>query len=785
MRASLAGGAGALESTRQPVDQPGADGHGADSGWQDPRLLAAVLATAVLAVHTLPRLPSLSVLLLLGLPLLWPWRARALWGAALLGLLVSVWNGQRYLDDRWPADRHGQARTVSGHVVSLPERAAGLSADAQGALRFEFRPLDPTLPQRIRASWYRDAQPLRGGECWTLDLRLRAPRGSLNPGAFDYEAWLYRRGVSAAATVRDGRRCDVRRWHPILHLRQGLTDRFDRWLADHPGRAMIAALSIGDTSGFSDHDWEVFRETGTTHLVAISGFNVAILAGFAFLLIRWTWPASTRLAASLPAHKAAMIGAALTGMAYGLLAGWESPAQRAALMLALLLCAALPDRHGAPSRVLALTLALMLLASPAAVLSPGLWLSFGAVAAIFYAAGGRLGLPPAWRTAVRLQLMLSLTLAPLTLYFFQGAAWLGLPANLIAVPLMTVLTPLVIAAIGLALILPGPGVMALTGVAQGLVWVQQGLGWVAEHAPAAWIPASPPAAALALALFGALLLFAPRGLPVRPLALLCLLPLLWPPRTEVPPPLQVTALDVGQGLSVLLRTPGHALLYDAGPAFPGGFDAGESVVAPHVLSQGLRGVDGLMLSHGDRDHAGGIPSVLGRLRVARQWGTPGQPPCVDGQRWTWDGVQFEVLHPDRADLSDNDRSCVLRVSAPGMSVLLAGDIERAAEARLLRDHRARLSADVLIAPHHGSRTSSTRAFVEAVSPRRVIFGAGWRSYYGHPHPQVTARYAAIGSQMRTTGVEGAVTLWLDGDGALQWRSWRRERSRFWNAPPLP
>lgn len=765
--------------------------------------------------------------MLLAVPVFLPWRGRALWSAALLGVLLTVLQGQRALADRWPVARHGAQIEASGYVIGLPERSPGRSPGEGATLRFEFAPEGAELPGRIRVSWYRsDAEP-RGGECWKLRLRLRTPHGSFDSGGFDYEGWLYRRGVGATATVRSGERCEIARAYPVLRARQALVDRLDVWLGAHPAKAMIAALTVGEDSGFTDADWTVFRETGTSHLVAISGFNIAIIAGLVFLLVRWTWPASRRLAQALPAQKAAMIAAALAGLGYGLLAGWESPAQRAALMLALLLVAALPDRRAEASRVLALALALMLAFDPSVVLSPGLWLSCGAVAAIFYATAGRLRAPLAWRTAVELQLMLSVMLAPLTLYFFHGAAWLGPLVNLVAVPLMALLTPLVLAAVALALMVPGWGVPVLTGVADVLQALQSALAWIAQHAPNAWIPAAPPLAALLLALFGAVLLFAPRGFPLRALALLCFVPLGLPPRSVASVPFELTALDVGQGLAVVVRTKHHTLLYDAGPAFEDGFDAGESVVAPYLLGLGLgrQGIDRLLLSHGDRDHAGGVASVRRLVYVDDELGTSGHEACREGQSWSWDGVRFEMLNPDANPGSDNDRSCVLRVSAPntttsardtaacdskrvreradrarpaptlaalttpcprpGFSALLAGDIERDAEARLLSAHPGLLKSDVLIAPHHGSKTSSTEAFVLAVNPEVVVFGAAWRSHFKHPRPEVVARYTEMGSRPLVTGVEGAVRVWRDADGEIRTESWRRQAAHFWNAAPEP
>lgn len=748
----------------------------------DLRGLSLALVAGVLLTHAATTLPAFSVLALLSLPALCPWPGRRLWSAAILGVLVASLHGQRYLEQRWPAARHGEQIEIRGHVLSLPERSGG---SATGTLRFEFAPVDRALPRRIRVSWYRTDTVLRGGECWQLRLRMRTPHGSANPRAFDYEGWLYRRGIGAVATVREGQPCATPRHLPVLRARQAVVDRLDAWLGDHRGRAIITALTVGEDSGFDDADWDVFRQTGTSHLVAISGFNIAILAGLAFLLVRWSWPLSRRLACRLPAQKAARIAAAIAGLGYGLLAGWDSPAQRAALMLALLLFATLPDRRADALRVLAGALALMLVFDPAAVLAPGLWLSFGAVAAIFYAVSGRLRQPPAAQVAVKLQLMLSAMLAPLTLYFFHGAAWLGPPVNLLAVPVMALLTPLVLAAAVAAALLPGAGLSALRALADALVALQDGLAWLAAHAPAAWIPAGPPSAALLLALFGSILLFAPRGWPLRWMGLACFAPLLLPPRAELHGPFELAALDVGQGLAVLVRTPNHALLYDAGPAFADGFDAGESVVAPYVLGLGRRGVDRLLLSHGDSDHAGGVPAVRRLLRIGDELGTVEGRPCRDGQGWEWDGVRFDLLHPEGDAWSDNNRSCVLRVTAPGFRALLAGDIERAAEARLLQAHPGALQAEVLVAPHHGSKTSSTADFVDAVAARVVIFGAGWRSHFRHPRPEVVARYEALGARPLTTGVEGAVRVWRDELGVIRTESWRRRSRHFWNAAPVP
>lgn len=739
------------------------------------RLLTLAFTAGVLLTHALPQLPPLHRLAPALLPALIRWPGRTLWIAAVLGVLLTVWRAQAVLADRWPAHQHGTDHLLQGRIASLPER------EGQD-WRFLFETEDPRFPRRIRAAWYRTAQELRGGECWRFELRLRSPHGSLNPGGFDYESWLFRQGITATATVRGAERCEASGGSPILEYRQHLVDEVRSALPDHPAAGLVAALTVGDRSGLSSADWDVFRVTGTSHLVAISGFNIAIIAGVAFFLCRWLWSLWPRLCLWLPAQRAGLLGSALLSGLYALLAGFEPPVQRALLMLWIVLAALWLHRMTEPSRVLALAWLVVLLLDPFAITSPGLWLSFGAVAAIFYVSLGRLKAPGLWHGAVMLQLLLAVALAPLTLYFFQGASWAAPFVNLLAVPFFAVLTPWALAALLVHLVWPAAGVPLLQSAAAVLEWFRQALYWTAEL-PDLWLPAAPRIAALLLAVLGVALLFAPRGLPLRPLGLLCLLPLFAAPVAAPRQGFELTALDVGQGLAVVIRTANHTLLYDAGPAFEEGFDAGESVVAPFLLKQGVRDLDLLLVSHGDNDHSGGVASVRRLLHADRELGVKGGEACGQGQSWEWDGVHFDVLHPDAARWSDNNRSCVLRVRGP-YTVLLAGDIEAAAERRLLRDRAADLRADVLIAPHHGSKTSSTEPFVRAVNPQLVIYGAGWRNHLRHPRPEVSARYAALGARQYVTGNTGALAVWAE-DGELRVEEYRREGARFWNAPAEP
>nr|WP_241696290.1 DNA internalization-related competence protein ComEC/Rec2 [Solimonas terrae] len=739
-------------------------------------------------LHALPVLLPLPVLLLAAVAALWPWRWRYLLLAFVLGLALSQWQAQRQLDVQWPESRFDEERWVQGSVASLPERSrdryGGDQTDTQ-TWRFSFAPKaadGDQLPALIRTSWYRSEAALAGGQCWRLLLRLRAPHGSLNPGGFDYEGWLFRQHLGATATVRDAEPCGVSSGYRVLKLRQAWSTQVDRALGQRPGAALLKALTIGATSDLRDADWDAFRMTGTTHLIAISGFNLALVAGFAFFLLRWGWASWPRASLWLPAQRFALIGSALLASLYALLAGFEPPVARSLFMLLVLALAALTHRLAQTGHALAFAWLAIVVVDPSAVMAPGLWLSFGAVSAIFYIAAGRYRPEPGWRAAIRVQLFLSLVLAPLTLFYFQGLAWAAPFVNLLAVPLFALLTPAALLVMLASVVSSTAAMWLLPPAATTLEYLLQALQWIAAHWPMAWWPDAPPAAALALAVLGCLLLFAPAGLPLRATGLLCLLPLLWPPMQAPRGALEITVLDVGQGLSALVRTRHHSLLFDAGPAYGEGFDAGRSIVVPFALSRGLHRLDVLLLSHSDNDHAGGVPAVRRLLDVRREIGTPQGEACRDGMHWQWDGVRFAILHPDQTGGSDNNGSCVLKIEGP-YSMLLPGDIEHQAEARLLELDRPALKSDVLIAPHHGSSTSSTAGFIAAVAPQLVVFPAGWHNRFHHPRPPVVRRYLDCGARLMMTGGQGAITVFRV-DGRLHARAWRDEGRRYWNAPSM-
>lgn len=737
------------------------------------RLGLIALCAGLLCLRFLPVLPALPLLLAmaaLGGGLLWS-RLYPL-GCLLLGLAWACASAQLALDDRLPAALDGQTLWLQGRIVGLPEQG-------EGVVRFHLEQAESrraALPQRLRLSWYA-APPLAAGEVWRLAVRLKRPRGLVNPHGFDYEAWLSARRIGATGTVKAGERLSAAAgrgaWRDSLRNRLLAVEARGR-------EGALAALVLGDGSGLGDADWQVLQATGTTHLLVISGQHVMLLGGLLYALVlglfrlgwwprRWPWlPCACALS---------MLGA----VGYGLLAGFEVPVQRACAMLAVVLLWRWRFRHLGVWLPLLAALTLVLLVEPLASLQPGFWLSFGAVALLAWCFSGRLAVADGWRMLLRVQWAMTLGLLPLLLALGLPVSLSGMLANLLAVPWVG------IGVVPLALL--GTLLLPLPGVGSSLLWLAgvqldlllRLLAWLAQLAPA-WQFAAAPWWLVLPGVLGALLALLPAGVPLRLLGSLMMLPLLFPPPAQIPADhAEVRLLDVGQGLAVLVRTASHTLLYDAGPASRG-FDSGARVVLPALRGLGVGALDVLLLSHADQDHAGGAAALLAGLPVTRLLGGEVEAlglqrraeACRDGERWRWDGVQFTTWQWGAAG-NPNDASCVLLVEARGERMLLTGDIGVAGEQQLL-DGRRDLRADWLLAPHHGSRSSSSAAFIAAVAPVGVLFSRGWNNQFGHPHPQVLARYRSAGVRIHDSAVEGALSVQLGRRASV---SGERAQARFW------
>lgn len=697
--------------------------------------------------------------------------------ALAFGLLAFGLTGLRaahFLNHALDAGLEGRDLAVTGVVASMPQRnESGLrfrfevdSAQAQG------EPIH--LPSSIYLGWYsgvlggggtgmagelqRQPAAIEAGERWQFTVRLKAPHGASNPHGFDYELWLWEQGLQATGYVRAGpkdpapQRVQQTGWHPVERARQLVRDRIFERVINRQHAGLIAALVVGDQNAIDRADWDVFRATGVAHLMSISGLHVTMFAWLAALTVGWLWRRSPALCLWLPAPSAALAGGVLLAWAYALFSGWGVPSQRTVLMLATVGVLRLSGKQWPWPHVWLLAGAVVVASDPWALLQAGFWLSFVAVGVLFAtdSGAGRLDNARAGGRIVsvfREQWVITLALTPLTLLLFGQVSVVGLVANALAIPWVTlVVTPLAMLG-GLApplWDLAAQAIAALVGYLQLLAALPFASVSVAQA----------PVWAGVAGVLGGLLLALQGPWRVRLMGLPLMLPiLLWQAPRPPAGQFELLAADIGQGNAVIVRTASHALVFDAGPRFSRDSDAGHRVLVP-LLRAFNTPVDRVMLSHRDSDHVGGALAVLAmnpgadlvssieddhELQAVRP-----ATRCVAGQHWTWDGVDFEVLHPLATDYDtahkSNAMSCTLRISNGVQSALLAGDIEQAQEARLVAGG-AMPGSTVLLVPHHGSKTSSSGGFLDAVQPQIALVQAGYRNRFGHPAPPVLVRYA--------------------------------------------
>ncbi|WP_312320703.1 DNA internalization-related competence protein ComEC/Rec2 [Stenotrophomonas sp.] len=720
----------------------------------------------------------------------WPWARVG--GALLLGIGWAALHGHAALAAQLPVAT-AQGWDLQGRVVDLPRHGERSS-------RFQFRVDDSSaMPKALRGRdvilyWHdvrsgADTGPrrqLKAGARWTLQARLRPPRGLRNPGGFDAERQALLQGIAATGSVvvAAGARplgdpTGLPAW------RERMADAITGQVQGD-GARFVQALALGDTRGLNPRDWDDLRALGLTHLVAISGLHVSMVAiagGWLVGQLWWLWPPLGR---RCPRPVAVAIATVLWAALYAAAAGFALPTVRTVLMTAAVTAAHCARRPVPVGQSLALAAWAVLLFDPLAVLAPGFWLSFGGVLWLMWCLQERMH----WlRGFLAAQGVATLALLPMTVALFGQASRAGPLVNLLAIPWWSgVVVPLALLGTALEALVAGAGRWPW----QLAAWCFEGswamFGKVAAQPWALWwVPQAGTGAAL-LAMLGVSWLLLPRAAGARLPALLLGLPLLWP--SSVQPAhgeVELLVIDVGQGLAVRVRTRHHALLYDAGPATAGGFDSGERVVVPALQAVGQSRLDRILLSHADRDHAGGLAAVRRAFSAATVAAPPGAMPetvlpCHAGQQWQWDGVGFKVLHPAmNARYDGNASSCVLRIETAQGAVLLAGDIGEREEQALLRQGGVEpLRAEAVVVPHHGSAGSSSAAWVEAVSPRLALVSAGHGNRFRHPRPEVVARWQAVGAEVLNTADSGALRIWLGPDG-LQVREQRVFERRWWDA----
>ena len=736
-------------------------------------------------------------------------------GPLLLGFGLAGLHAAHALSIQLPPGWERRDVLVSGRVADLPE------VQPRGT-RFGFRVDDdaaqpaPLRGRLLRLAWYDEGSagfgrptsvapeaaiapavevpmaglrtaPLKAGQRWRMQVRVRAPRGLRNPGGFDTEQYAMAQRVAATGYVRAPEAATrlsaasgLQAWRESMSARIAAS-------VSAPSSRFVQALALGDTRRLDAVDWATLRANGLTHLIAISGFHVGLVAGFFALLasgLWWLWPA---LARRWPAPIAAALAGLGGAVAYAAVAGFALPTVRTALMIAVIAGARLLRRPMRTADALALSLLVVLLLDPLAVLAAGFWLSFLGVAWLLWC------LPQATRRPlhdlVSAQGVATLGLLPLSAILFGQASLAGPFANLLAVPWWSlVVVPLALVGMALEALHAGAGAVAWTAAAWCFDRSWPLFEWLGRSGLALWWLPEPRWFALPMALLGAFWLLLPRGVPGKPLALLLWLPLLWPDRLlPRQGEAEIVVIDVGQGLAILVRTANHALLYDMGPAVHDGFDAGERAVVPALRALGVGRLDRAVVSHADNDHAGGLAAVrlvfpASPTVAPAQSGVLASTPCEAGQRWAWDGVGFRFLHPPlHFPYLRNEASCVLRIETAHGAALLTGDIGAVIERELVRRDPAGVRAEVVVVAHHGSAGSSDPAFVAATGARHALVASGHGNRFGHPKPAVVARWQAAGAQVWDTGPGGALHVRLEERGPAMPETRRGMQPRLWDA----
>ena len=748
----------------------------------------------VSSLADLPGIPALILLIPAGLLLSRPVLPGLVPAFFILGILWALVRAEWILQHDLNPELEGKSLQVTGDVISLPEVR-------DDRVRFEFRidriiypdVRDTVLPGKVRLNWYRTEQVPQPGERWQLVIRIKRPHGFMNPGGFDYERWLFQHGIRATGYVVNSvqnRLTGIPEGQFVNRVRYLLRERIMQYSRNSDNRDLLVALALGDRSYLDQHRNTILTRTGTSHLLAISGLHIGLVSALAYCVTVWAWSLGGILPAYLASKRVAIGGSILAAFLYALMAGFTIPTQRAVIMTIAVLYTLSGARNYPFSFILGLALLLVLIINPFVIFDPGLWLSFIAVGVIAFGMLSRSGKGNFFWRWGRVQYLVTIGLIPVLILWFQQLSVIAFLANLLAVPWVgMVVVPLILAgtvcsvfSISLASLLFGLADSALQ-------LVMQYLDILAGMDMALWYQAKPAFSFLCAGLFGTFLLIQPAGIPARWIGIAWLLPLFF--STPVKPgqnELWFTLLDTGQGLAAVIQTHGHVLVYDTGNRFSEYFNAGDAVVIPFLRHNRVRSLDKLVISHSDIDHSGGVAAVL-----AAYPGTPVMTNhanlvnahhfkhCYAGQQWTWDGVHFEVLHPEKGSIySKNNQSCVIRITSGKHSILLTGDIEKEAESHLVRNYTHKLASTVLVAPHHGSKTSSTDQFIDSVNPEWVLFPVGYLNRFKLPNEDIIDKYRFRHIHMLDTASHGAIQLSVLSDG-IHVESYRQKARKFWHA----
>ncbi len=677
---------------------------------------------------------------------------------------------------------------VKGEIVELPETTAH-------STKFIFQAHHP-FKGRLKLAWYSNrykdtltkSPDLHVGDIWQLKLKLKPNNGYQNLGGFDYERWLFYKRINATGYVRhsnDNQRINTQNFS-IDKLRQNIRYALLPILKTKEFGGVINALIIGDRSLITDSQWSLFKSTNTTHLSVISGLHIGLISGFIFLLTQFFWRCCSRLMLIIPAQIVGAYSGIVVAFLYALVAGFSVPTIRAFIMASVVFVAIILRRHHDIWQLYGSALLLVLIYDPLSVFSVGFWLSFYMVAVIIY--GVKQHQEKSWLyRLIYLQILVSFASLPLTIWFFSYATVLSSIANSIAIPVFSfITTPLSL--VGALLFFMDFGYLSQLSFSianESLVYLSMVLEQLQQFDFNQWHYTQTSRIDMLIFVVLALLVIAPKALKFRQIAIFAIILMLFAPEAQIDKnSMLVSVLDVGHGLAVVVQTRNHTLLFDTGAKYPSGFNLGQSVITPYLRAKRIQHLDKIIISHNSNDHSGGLSNILENFAVGEiLTSTPEKlktkaSGCQSGQHWQWDGVRFEIFNPDRnINLHNNNASCVLKISNDKYSILLTGDIEKKAEHHLVENYQKKLSSTVMLAPHHGSKTSSTQAFLNAVSPSIVVASSGFKNYFQHPANVVIKRYQSNRIKLMQTSCSGEIEFFFGN--TINIKEYRKTFARYY------
>ncbi len=710
------------------------------------------------------------------------WKSSSFRSIALLILGLSLaginYAWHQYSGWRLPPDQYQRSLVITGNIASLPQPTAMGSSFLVDLNTIE----DQSVNAQIRLVSY-EHLPLEAGDCWQFTVRLKPLHSLHNFGVPDRTRYLWLQGLRASGYVvqkTESVRCAANSSaYPLLRFRQNIQERIEKLLIKFPEEAaIISALTVGSTTHLSPQQWKVFQRTGTSHLVAISGLHIGLMAAVGFSIFKFLSkfaPAAWFL--RFPKPYWGGVGSLIFAVVYSAMAGFAWPTQRSLIMILCLNLTQFWNRGMPLWRRLSIAGIVIVILQPWAIFSASFCLSFCAVLCLCYVLDGR------WKKGSNVQQWWAMQwgifigLLPISLYYFKQFSWMMWIANFIAIPWVAwVIVPLsLLACFSLSISeTVAYGILWLTAKLLMALWFI--LEYLANYSFAIWHEVLKAPWALLVAIAGAALLLLPKGFPGRCLGCLWFVTMiLYRPSPPTAPGFYLTLLDVGQGLSLVIRTAHHVMVYDTGPSFQGIVDSGRDVVVPYLESQGISTIDVMMISHGDNDHSGGAAAIAGALEVKavftsipEKFINLGARACAEGQHWKWDGVNFEILSPPPGmSYEGNNSSCVLRISQGHNSVLLPGDIEKQREHSLVKRWGSGLGSTLIVAPHHGSISSSSESFLKEIKPHYVLFSVGYLNRYHFPNPKVVSRYEEYHAKMLRSSEVGAMEFRFQPDGLIR------------------